>query len=96
MKQTEDSWKNHTQAQQPGTFSSCWSPAWSHNAVGWHLILQPAFPPSQPLWLCWSLWQEQQILQMFIRVEVRSADKPFLPLHSQILEVVFDKPLSVW
>ncbi|XP_035271229.1 pyruvate dehydrogenase (acetyl-transferring) kinase isozyme 3, mitochondrial-like isoform X2 [Anguilla anguilla] len=36
-------WKNHMQPQQPGTSSSCWSPAWSRVAVRWHSIPQPGF-----------------------------------------------------
>ena len=45
--------------QQPVMFSSCWSPAWSQTAPGWHLIRQPAFIVCQPTWLCWSPWKEQ-------------------------------------
>ena len=45
--------------QQPVMFSSCWSPAWSQTAAGWHVILQP-FIACQPTWLCWSPWHEQQ------------------------------------
>ena len=67
-------WKNHTQPRQPGT-SSSW---WSHTAVGWHPILQPAFVAGQSTWLCWSL------PQVFNGVEVRTG-RPFHPLHSQIL-----------
>ena len=52
-------WKIHTQPQQLGTSSSCWSPAWSHTAVGWHPIPQPGFVASQPTWLRWSLWHVQ-------------------------------------
>src|SRR4029434_147668 len=52
-------WKIHTQPQQLGPSSSCWSPAWSHTAVGWHPIPQPGFVASQPTWLRWSLWHIQ-------------------------------------
>ena len=45
--------------KQPGTSSSCWSPAWSHTAAGWHPILQSAVVASQPTGLCWSLLHEQ-------------------------------------
>src|SRR4029434_9771072 len=31
-------WKIHTQPQQPGTTSSCWSPTWPHAAVVWHSL----------------------------------------------------------
>ena len=55
----EESCKEHTQAQQAGTSSSCWSPAWSPTAVGWHPIPQSAFVKIQPIWLCWSHWHEQ-------------------------------------
>ena len=52
-------WKIHTQPQQLGTSSSCWSPAWSHTAVAWHPIPQPGFVASQPTCLGWSLWHIQ-------------------------------------
>src|SRR4029434_5807558 len=48
-------WKIHTLPQQPGTSSLCWSPTWSHVAVGWHSIPQPGVVAGQPSWLCWSL-----------------------------------------
>lgn len=48
-------WKNHTRPQQPGTCSSCWSPAWSHTVVGWYPMPQPG----RLTWLCWSLWRGQ-------------------------------------
>ena len=89
-------WKNHRQPQQPGNSSSCWSPAWSHTAVGWHPILQPAFVTSQPTWLCWSLWHQPKLIpQVFNGVEVRTTSRPFHPLHSHILQVVSDKPQPV-
>ena len=49
----------HTQPQQLGTSSSCWSPAWSHTAVGWHPFPQPGFVTRQPTCLHWSLWHVQ-------------------------------------
>lgn len=90
-------WKNHAEPQQPGTCSSCWSSARSHTAVGCHPILQPATVTSQPVWLCWSLWQNRPIQTDPTNVQRgwgQNCRQATLSSHSQILEVVSDKPHS--
>lgn len=47
--------KKQQKKKQPCTCLSCWL----YSTVGWHLLLQPSFVVSQPMWLCWSLWYEE-------------------------------------
>ena len=88
----------HIQYITAGT-SSCWS----HAAVGWHPILQPAFVTSQTTWLCWSLWIEQHAQadpQLFTGVEVRTAGRPsslMNPLWVQaFLDRVWSQTVEIW
>ena len=88
-------WKNQTQPQQPGT--ACWSPAWSHTAVGWQPILKPSI--CQPTWLCWSPWHEQHSRAdpTSVQVGLRSGLLAAHPILStpKFLEVVSEKPCCV-
>lgn len=81
-------WKNNTQPQQPGIFSSCWSLAWPHTAVRRHPILKPALVTSQPTWLCHS--GTNSAPKLIPQVVQRSWGqgcwvRPFHPLHFQTL-----------
>ena len=58
-----------------------------------------SFATSQPAWLCWSIWHKQHVQAdptSVSEVEVRTAGRPFHPLHSPILEAVSQQLCSVW
>lgn len=90
--------KNHTQPQQPGTSFSCCSQTWS--SLVWDGI--PFF--NQQLsqvsqYGCVGRYgpnsMHKLIPQVFNGIEVRATGRFFHPLHSQILQIVADKPCSV-